>query len=278
MTNSSELFHKLSKGLIPLYDEQEAQSLALWLMEEYLGLSRMQVLQGVTIENLPDELSAAWMQLKTGKPIQYILGKAPFYGRTFLVNEHTLIPRNETEELVHLILKENKRSGLKLLDIGTGTGCIPISLALDLEDAEVFGLDVSEAALAVARENAKFHDVEVEFLKVDILTSLPELTDLDILVSNPPYIPEAEKASMHQNVLEYEPSMALFVPDHDPLLFYRTIAEKGKLLLKAQGKIYFESHENYGDEVMNLLNELGYSELRLLKDLNGKDRIVVGAK
>ncbi|WP_075350041.1 peptide chain release factor N(5)-glutamine methyltransferase [Algoriphagus marinus] len=275
MPNYSELVQKLSSQL-EIYDRQEATSLVNWLLEHHLGLRRVDMMHFLEEKDLPKKLWDDFDRLKKGEPIQYILGKAPFYGHEFLVNSFTLIPRNETEELVHLILKENKSPGLKVLDIGTGTGCIPISLALEMNQAEVYGLDISEEALEVARKNAKLLHAEVTFLKCNILEELPPIEDLDVLVSNPPYIPEKGKAEMHQNVLDFEPGLALFVPDHDPLLFYRVIAEKGKKLLKPGGRLYFEIHEEFGAGVLSLLEEKGFTELRLLKDLNGKDRMVVG--
>ena len=273
MSNYSELVQKLSSQL-EIYDAQEATSLVNWLLEHHLGLRRVDMMHFLEEKDLPQKLWEDFDRLKKGEPIQYILGKAPFYGYEFLVNSSTLIPRNETEELVHLILKENKLPGLKVLDIGTGTGCIPITLALELDQAEIYGLDISEKALEVARKNAKILLAPVTFLKCNILEELPHVEELDILVSNPPYIPEKGKAEMHSNVLDFEPGLALFVPDEDPLLFYRTIAEKGKKLLKPRGKLYFEIHEEFGTEVLSLLEEKGYSERRLLKDLNGKDRMV----
>lgn len=275
MPNYSELVQKLSSQL-EIYDCQEATSLVNWLLEHHLGLRRVDMMHFLEEKDLPQKLWDDFDRLKKGEPIQYILGKAPFYGHEFLVNSFTLIPRNETEELVHLILKENKSPGLKVLDIGTGTGCIPISLALEMNQAEVYGLDISEEALEVARKNAKLLHAEVTFLKCNILEELPPIEDLDILVSNPPYIPEKGKAEMHQNVLDFEPGLALFVPDHDPLLFYRVIAEKGRQILKPNGKLYFEINEKYGLEVTDLLRSLGYQELKVLKDLNGKERMVSG--
>ncbi len=275
MIQSIDLHRQLSEGLSELYDIQEAENLALWLMEEYLELSRREIFDSRPVHRIPEALWQAWEELKTGKPIQYVLGKAPFYGRTFLVDSNTLIPRNETEELVHLIIKENKEAGLKILDVGTGSGCIPISLALEMRDAEVFGLDISLKALEVAEKNAAELHAKVLFFQQDILADLPAVNDLDILVSNPPYIPDQQKSEMHSNVLDFEPGLALFVPDQDPLLFYRNIAEKGKKMLKPLGKLYFEIHEDFGKEVVSLLKEKGYSEIRLLKDLNGKNRMVV---
>jgi release factor glutamine methyltransferase len=275
MFTFSDLVKKLSLQL-EIYDSQEAESLVSWLLEHHLGLRRVDMMRLVEEKDLLEKLFEDLNRLKLGEPIQYILGKAPFYGREFLVNSSTLIPRNETEELVHLILKENKAIGLKVLDIGTGTGCIPISLALEMNRPEMYGLDVSKDALTIAAKNAKMLHASVTFLACNILEENPEVNDLDILVSNPPYIPEKGKSEMHQNVLDFEPGLALFVPDNDPLLFYKVIAAQGKRLLKAGGKIYFEVHEDFGTQVISLLEKQGYSEVRLLKDLNEKDRIVVG--
>jgi release factor glutamine methyltransferase len=275
MSTFSDLVKKLASQL-KIYDAQEAESLINWLLEHHLGLRRVDMMHFLEEKDLPEKLFEDLNRLKTGEPIQYILGKAPFYGHEFLVNPSTLIPRNETEELVHLILKENKATGLKVLDIGTGTGCIPISLALEMNRPEMYGLDISNEALEIAEKNAKMLHASVTFLRCNILEDLPELERLDILVSNPPYIPEAGKSEMQRNVLDFEPELALFVPDNDPLLFYRVISDQGKRLLKAGGKIYFEIHEDFGTSVTSLLETMGYSEVRLLKDLNGKDRIVVG--
>lgn len=277
VSSYSDLVQKLSAQL-ELYDSQESENLVNWLLEHHLGLRRVDMMHFLEEKDLPQKLWEDLNRLKSGEPIQYILGKAPFYGREFLVNSHTLIPRNETEELVHLIIKENKPAGLKILDIGTGTGCIPISLDLELADPEVFGLDVSEEALDLARKNSQLLHASVSFMHCNILEEMPMLTDLDILVSNPPYIPEKGKAEMHRNVLDFEPELALFVPDTDPLLFYRVIAQKGIALLKPSGKIYFEIHEDYGQEVIALLTKLGYTEIRLIKDLNEKDRMIAAVR
>jgi release factor glutamine methyltransferase len=274
MSTFSELVQKLSSQL-EIYDVQEAENLVNWLLEHHLGMRRIDMMRFLEAEDLPLKLWGDFDRLKAGEPIQYILGKAPFYGREFLVNSATLIPRNETEELVHLILKENKSEGLKVLDIGTGTGCIPISLALEMNRPEMYGLDVSKDALTIAEKNAKMLHASVIFLACNILEENPEVNDLDILVSNPPYIPEKGKSEMHQNVLDFEPGLALFVPDNDPLLFYRVIAEKGQKLLKPDGKLYFEIHEDFGTEVEELIQSLGYSGIRVLKDLNDKDRMIV---
>jgi release factor glutamine methyltransferase len=261
---------------LDIYDFQEAQNLVSWLFEHHLSLKPMERINLVDDQNLPKQLFVDFEKLKTGEPIQYIFGKAPFYGREFFVNQDTLIPRNETEELVHLIIKENPQPNLKILDIGTGTGCIPISLFLEMNSAKVSGIDVSGKALEIAKKNGEAQNAQVNWLVCDILKNpIPE-NDLDILVSNPPYIPEQGKALMHKNVLDYEPDLALFVPDSDPMLFYREIAQKGLLALKKGGKIYFEIHEEYGKGVVELVQKLGYSQVQCIQDLNGKDRIVKG--
>ena len=273
MGSFSDLVNSWSSQLT-IYPRQEAESLIHWLLEHHLGMRRVDMMQFMGEKDLPDTLKNDFERLKTGEPIQYILGHGPFYGREFSVSPATLIPRSETEELVHLILKENPAEGLTILDIGTGTGCIPITLKLEMKAARVFGLDVSEEALEVAIENGKILHAQVDFLKCDILKETPILPPLDILISNPPYVAWSEKSQMHPNVLEFEPHLALFVSDDDPLLFFRVIGEKGKLLLKPGGKLYFESNEQYAFQVAELLNRMGYSEVNVLKDINGKNRMI----
>ncbi|WP_425636752.1 peptide chain release factor N(5)-glutamine methyltransferase [Algoriphagus yeomjeoni] len=263
---------------LSIYEKQEAESLVSWLLEHHLGWRRTQILDEADDSSFPQQLFGDFERLKTGKPIQYIMGKGPFYGRDFFVSAATLIPRNETEELVHLIIKENPKAGLRILDIGTGTGCIPISLALEMNNPEVYALDISEEALKIAIQNAEALGAKVAFSTCDILKQTPDVSDLDILVSNPPYIPEREKTDMHRNVLDFEPGLALFVSNEDPLIFYRTIAKKGKHLLKSGGKLYFEINEKYGIQVAELMNELGYTEVKVLRDLNGKERMAFGRR
>jgi release factor glutamine methyltransferase len=275
MINYNSLVKKWASEL-ELYELTEAQNLVEWLLEHHLGLRRVDMMNFLEEKDLPKSLLDDFERLKKGEPIQQILGKAPFYGREFQVSRDTLIPRNETEELVHLIIKENPQPGLKILDIGTGTGCIPITLFLEMNEAEVYGLDVSESALAIAHKNAEELKARVDWIESDILKEEIPIQDLDILVSNPPYIPEKGKAKMHSNVLDFEPELALFVPDEDPLLFYRRIADLGKKVLKPKGKLYFEIHEDYGKEVKDLLLLKGYTEVKVIQDLNGKDRMVRG--
>lgn len=217
--------------------------------------------------------------MKNENPIQQILGKADFYGLKFYVNEHVLIPRPETEELVDLIIKENKDFNPAILDIGTGSGCIPISLRKNIPNAMVSSIDVSEKALEVAKKNAEWNQVEINFILDDILNPSKEIApnSFDIIVSNPPYIRISEKEEMSNNVLKYEPHLALFVYNDDPLLFYKKIADVALKGLKPQGKIYFEINENFGAECKQMLENKGFKNVVLVKDLSNKNRILRGS-
>ena len=271
-----KLFTEYSKALLGLYSKNEAESLTFWLFESILGKKRIDILKDEPIGSLPKELETAMEQLLSGTPIQYVLGFAPFYGREFFVNSAVLIPRNETEELVHLIIQENQQKGIRILDIGTGSGCIPITLALEMNEPLLYALDVSKEALETAIKNASKLDAKVTFEKLDILKEEIPYHGLDIIVSNPPYVRYSEKEQMHKNVLEHEPHLALFVFDQDPLLFYRVIGEKAKKVLKPKGKIYLEINEALGEDTRKLMEHLGYSQVRIIKDLNGKERILIG--
>ncbi len=215
-------------------------------------------------------------QLKTSKPIQYVLGETEFYRRTFRVNPAVLIPRPETEELVKWILESVSIVNPSILDIGTGSGCIAISLKIELPEAEVFALDISADALALAQANAALHEAAVRFIEKDVL--LMKSTDLyskfDVVVSNPPYIALAEKDSMKANVLANEPHLALFVPNTNPLIFYERIASIATDLLNPNGFLFFEINERFGTEVLELLVKKGFKQVELRKDLGGKDRMV----
>jgi len=252
------------------YSQAEAENLVFWLFEEHLGLRRAELNLAIPSATNTESILADFQRLLTGEPIQYILGEAPFYGRSFRVTRDTLIPRNETEELVHKIIKENPKAGLRVLDLGTGTGCIPITLALELNNPEVYGLDVSLQALEVARQNALHLGAQVQFLEGDLLGDIPKLALFDVLVSNPPYVPMRDQEAMHANVLDFEPHLALFVPDEDPLIFYRAIGTWGQQLLKSKGKLYLEIYENLAQGVVALLQSLGYSQVEVHQDLNGK--------
>ena len=270
------------------YEAGELETIIGYCFEEFVNIKRGEL--GMRKNDTVSEsellkFSFAVKDLKRMKPIQYVLGKADFYGMTLKVNEDVLIPRPETEELVDLILKEYQLSsikyqdrGIKILDIGTGSGCIAIALKKNIVAANVMSVDVSEGALRVAKENAIANGVEIDFVKDDILKSnlKPEDSNFDIIVSNPPYVCESEKGEMQRNVLDYEPHLALFVEDNNPLLFYTAIADFALKQLAVNGKLYFEINQMYGEETKKMLLEKGFKNVELKKDLNNKNRILRG--
>jgi release factor glutamine methyltransferase len=221
-------------------------------------------------------------KLQTQMPLQYALGETEFLGLKFEVNPSVLIPRPETEELVLWILKEREKGWqpVRILDIGTGSGCIPVSLKKNWPEAAIFGLDLSEEALQTAQKNALRNQVEVKFFQQDILNFSPvkEASTYSIIISNPPYITAKEQLQMHQNVLDFEPHMALFVPENDPLLFYRVIADHASFMLQKNGLLFFEINASYGKQVVELLKEKDYVDVELRKDMSGKDRMVCARK
>ncbi|MFP9116081.1 peptide chain release factor N(5)-glutamine methyltransferase [Flavobacterium sp. RHBU_3] len=267
-----------TEKLAPLYDVAEAERFFYISLEELKGWKRMDYLMrnNETISgNEEEQWQNALHQLEQYRPIQYIFGKAYFYSLEFKVTENTLIPRPETEELVEWIIHENnKRTELNILDIGTGTGCIPISLAKNLPQAQVAAIDVSAEALAVAKENALTNDISVNFIQTNILAaeSLPQ--QYDVIVSNPPYVRNLEKAEIKPNVLEHEPHLALFVEDNNPLIFYRKIAQLALHHLKPGGKLYYEINQYLGPETVALLEDKGFKNVVLRKDLFGNDRMI----
>lgn len=276
MLQLRDIFNQVKASLTPLFGNLEAESLAFILLEHFLDVRRIDLIQQKTIPALPENFEVAVKRLLQHEPVQYIIGKAPFYGYDYLVEPAVLIPRNETEELVHWMLEQYKSGKYRLLDIGTGSGCIPITLALENPEAEVFGIDVSEAALEVAEKNSQKLSASVQWFQLDILIDDIPVSNLDAVVSNPPYVRSSEKALMSPNVVEYEPHLALFVPDEDALLFYRVIAQKAKKALKPHGRIYFEINEALGPEVVELLVREGYTAVKLKEDINGKHRMVSG--
>lgn len=264
--------------LTPLYDAMEAESFFAIALEELKGWKRVDLALHPDAELSGDDI-AEWnnvlAQLQQQRPIQYIFGKAHFYGLEFRVNENTLIPRPETEELVQWILDENPdRPGINLLDIGTGSGCIAISLAKNLPNAKVSAIDVSPEALAVAKSNADANVVLVKFIRKDILATDAIDARYDIIVSNPPYVRMLEKAEIKENVLQHEPHLALFVEDDDALLFYRKIAQLALHALTPEGRLYFEINQYLGNETVEMLENLGFKEIRLRKDMYGNDRMI----
>jgi len=272
------------------YGKDEVNSFFDLLIEHHLGLKRIELVLNpeYAITNEQELVfSAALEALRNNKPIQYIIGETEFYGLLFKVNEHTLIPRPETEELVALIIEDVTSStvekSLKILDIGTGTGCIAISLAKNLPKANVSALDVSSEALKVAQQNVDLNEVKVECIHDDVLN--PRYVEfvsashyLDVIVSNPPYVRNLEKVEIHPNVLDSEPHLALFVDDDNPLQFYRAICEFAQRNLNENGILYFEINEYLGKEMIQLLEEFGFKAIELKKDMFGKDRMIRGVK
>ena len=260
------------------YPKTEIQSFFNLLAEFQLRLNRAEVILQPTLEIKKNDLSFllnALSELKSNKPIQYILGKTEFYGLDFNVNEHVLIPRPETEELVDWIVHDfRKERSLKILDIGTGSGCIAISIAKNLPNAEVFAIDVSPEALRVAHKNMILNKVNIHFIEIDIL-SLKKLShSFDVIVSNPPYVRELEKEKMEKNVLENEPHLALFVKDNNPYIFYDKISELANKHLTKKGALYFEINQYLGNKTVEILKVKGFKKIELKKDSFNKDRMI----
>ncbi|WP_392346132.1 peptide chain release factor N(5)-glutamine methyltransferase [uncultured Polaribacter sp.] len=272
-----------NEALSAIYPKTEIDSFFFILMEEKLKLQRIDTVLKpdflITEKNLID-LKNIVKRLQKEEPIQYILGSTEFYGLPFLVNENTLIPRTETEELIAWVIDEikvlanNKITELSILDIGTGTGCIPISLAKNLTSLNISAIDISTEALLIAKQNAILNKVTIEFIELDILNaeSLPQ--EYDIIISNPPYVRELEKKEIKNNVLENEPHLALFVADENPLIFYNKIADLAKQQLSKNGMLFFEINQYLGKETVNMLAEKGFKNIQLKKDLFGNDRMI----
>ncbi|TYZ08860.1 peptide chain release factor N(5)-glutamine methyltransferase [Hymenobacter lutimineralis] len=278
-TTLRQLTTDLATALQAVYPPDEASAIASQLAEHQLGLTPLQRhmrSQDAAPEALLAALPALQERLLRHEPLQYVLGVAHFAGLELEVTPATLIPRPETEELVALIAQEQRgRAGLHILDVGTGSGCIPLALAQALPESYLTAVDISAEALDVARRNACTHGAAVDFQQLDILTAEPTLAGpLDVLVSNPPYVLENERPLMRPNVLAYEPATALFVPDHDPLLFYRRIAQLGTALLRAGGRIYFEINEQFARDTVALLQQLGYADAAAQVDIFDKERMV----
>ncbi|SHJ34825.1 release factor glutamine methyltransferase [Hymenobacter daecheongensis DSM 21074] len=276
-----QLTTDLGTALQAIYPGPEAAAIAALVVEHLLHLSplqrRMQAAEPVPADVL-NQVPPLQQRLLCHEPVQYVLGVAHFFGLELEVTPATLIPRPETEELVQLIINENKaQPNLSVLDVGTGSGCIPLALSMALRPEKALAVDISAEALAVARRNAARYDCTVEFAQLDILSQEPPgLTpaSLAVLVSNPPYVLENERPLMRPNVLDYEPATALFVPDHDPLLFYRRIAELGRRYLRPGGGLYFEINEQYAAALVALLYGLGYQQVLPKADMFGKDRML----
>jgi len=280
--------------LSPIYDIGEAESFFYLILEEKQKLKRIDLALNPDLAFSNDEIqlwNSILEQLKKEIPVQYLLGKTSFYGLEFEVNENVLIPRPETEELVEWIIQSQKLSfdsaqddsgKIKILDIGTGSGCIAISLAKNIPNAQVFAIDVSEKALATAQKNAEINEVNVTFISKNILevVTLSAVEGLeqqfDVIVSNPPYVRELEKQEIKKNVLDNEPHLALFVEDNDALIFYRKIAELAQKNLSPNGQMFFEINQYLGKEMIDLLEKMGFKNVELRKDIYGNDRMIRG--
>ena len=282
----TETLAYINNSLKELYPAGELRSFIALIMDHVCGLQPYQVLMGKGKELSATETHAVRQiveRLKQREPIQYNLGKTSFYGLNFLVDRRVLIPRPETEELVAFIVKEQAGKKVRILDIGTGSGCIAVALARGLPGSDVVAVDVSGDALDRARENARINKTgDVSFIRTDILLHRQAAQDIagtfDLIVSNPPYVKESEKATMEENVLLYEPSQALFVADSDPLVFYRAIARFSGKKLRDGGVLYFEINALLGRETLDLLADEGYATAELIRDFSGKDRIIKARK
>lgn len=279
MTMQEATYFVLNK-LRSIYPEGEASQITDWVMEHITGSAKAErmVYKNAAITAKEELQAQEYMnRLLNHEPVQYVLNEAWFCGLRFYVDQNVLIPRPETEELVEWIISNCKFpvDELKILDIGTGSGCIAAALKRRVRKAEVWACDLSSGALTVAKKNAVALGVDINFLQLDFLnkTYWEQLLSFDIIVSNPPYVPAADKNAMHKNVLDHEPHMALFVPDNDPLIFYKAIAEFGKSHLNHPGNIFCEIHENLGQAVTDLFNSQGYNT-ELKKDMQQKDRMI----
>jgi len=265
-----------------IYPEHEINALTSIIIKTVLrtsGLHSLAMPESHVLQKHVHEIGRICRELKKGRPLQYILGETSFYNCSIKVTGDTLIPRPETEELVDLVIKENKAFRGSILDIGTGSGCIAIALSVNLPGTDVTGTDISEEALAVAHDNAMLNEAKVKFIKSDILKPDIELFgSIDIIVSNPPYIRKSEKTLMNRNVLDYEPHFALFVPDDSPLIFYRAICDFAEHILVPGGKLYLEINEAMGKKMTDLLLTYKYTDIELIKDINSRDRIIKGSR
>ena len=274
MTTRRDILGRISARLAPLYGAREARSIALVAVSELSGLSASALLTdpGAPLEIA--ELDDILGQLAAGRPVQYVVGRTEFCGRTFAVHEGVLIPRPETEELAAWIAQAETEAAT-LLDVGTGSGCIAATLALALPGAQVYAADISDTALETAARNCRALGAGVILRKADALSDLAEVFPgpFDVIVSNPPYVPQSDLPAMHVNVREYEPHEALLVPDDDPLRFYRAIARAGRRTLRPGGRLYFEIYERFAEAMRRMLGEEGYTDTEVREDLNGKPRM-----
>ncbi|MGK7393208.1 MAG: peptide chain release factor N(5)-glutamine methyltransferase [Candidatus Cyclobacteriaceae bacterium M3_2C_046] len=283
--SSKELFDKACDEIDGFYPVNEQHNLVRILLFDLLNISTTDIISQKIFKIDADQyqkLLTALQQLQDFQPVQYIIGYTHFYNYVFKVSPDVLIPRPETEELVNLIIRENRSfKNCNILDLGTGSGCIAIALKKEMKDHQVFGLDNSSEALKIAIENATHLKTEVAFFQADILHDFSQILPIkhfDVWVSNPPYVLEKEKALMSKNVLTFEPPQALFVPDHDPLMFYKKLIEKARHHLNPSGKLYLEINQAFGPEIKNLMEQNYFGSVEIIKDIHNNDRMVRGHK
>lgn len=289
MKNSKALFQEIVSSINIHENPEEIQSIVYLIFANVLNISKTEIIAEKMIsysEESARRLHEMILRINNHEPVQYVVGEEYFFGRKFQVNPAVLIPRPETEELVRAVLsyknsisQNNKiNTALKILDIGTGSGCIPITLFHEIQDAEVYATDVSNAALAVAAHNAETLHAKINLVEHDILREKIPVKNLGVIVSNPPYVTKKEKRDMERNVVDYEPHRALFVPDDDPLVFYKAIVQQSKEVLKGNGLLAVEINERFGNEVSQLFLQAGFKEVSIIKDINAKDRVVKGLR
>ena len=279
MKTVKDVFAEFRQELSSLYDASEIESLTLLILSEILETNKAKLKAFPEQELTPeqtDRTTKVLSRLKTGEPVQYILGYTEFYGLPLKVNPSVLIPRPETEELVEWVLNSGQLTVGSILDIGTGSGCIAISLKKNLTDAQVSAIDISTGALETARENAKVNEVKVDFINADILNLKSEIVHpkFEIIISNPPYVTLEDKKQMHTNVTDFEPHTALFVPENDPLIFYKAIVDFASGHLEKGGLLFFEINENHGEQLVELLSHKSFINIELRKDMSGRDRMI----
>ena len=264
---------QIEQAVASLYDPREATAIARAVVCRRCGYNFSQLVVHYDDECQISDLQTIIEQLAASRPVQYVIGEAEFYDLNFNVKEGVLIPRPETEELVSRVVAD-ARSGMRILDVGTGSGAIAVSVAHNVAGAEVVAVDISDDALEIAKSNAAKNGVNIEFVKADALGDMSALGKFDIIVSNPPYIPQSDIDSMNRNVVDYEPHTALFVADDDALCFYRSIAQNGVTMLREGGGLYFEIYEQFGGQIADMLADLGYRDIEVVKDIFGKERMV----
>ena len=290
MKTVKQISADFSEQLSAIYDANEVNSLCLMVLENVIDISpaKIKAFPETEISRIDSEaITNILTRLATGEPVQYILGYTEFYGLTFKVNPSVLIPRPETEELVDWVIKSRQsavgswQQPFQILDVGTGSGCIPISLKKNLPDAKVSAIDISPEALLTAKENAELNKADVKFIQNDILNPTDHsllTTHYSLIVSNPPYVTLEDKKLMHTNVTDFEPHTALFVPEDDPLIFYKAIADFASTHLENAGLLFFEINESYGKQIVRLLHNKQFTAIELRKDMSGKDRMIKATK